>query len=70
MADIKKEFKEDIIFLEQLMKQYKEELKRTMSQAPEYRATRKNHLVRLRILMNEKMKHIEKSYQPDYYEKV
>lgn len=70
MADIKKEFKEDVMFLEHLMKQYKDELKRTMSQLPEYRATRKNQLVRLRILMNEKMRHIEKTYQPNYYEKV
>jgi hypothetical protein len=70
MADIKKEFKEDVMFLEHLMKQYKDELKRTMAQSPKYRATRKNQLVRLRILMNEKMKHIEKTYQTSYFEEV
>ena len=70
MADIKKEFKEDVIFLEHLMKQYKDELKRTMTHLPNYRATRKSHLTRLRILMNEKMKHIEDTYRSNYYEEV
>lgn len=70
MADIKKEFKEDVMFLEHLMKQYKDELKRTMTHLPNYRATRKSHLTRLRILMNEKMKHIEDTYRSNYYEEV
>lgn len=70
MADIKKEFKEDVMFLEHLMKQYKDELKRTMTHLPNYRATRKSHLTRLRILMNETMRRIEDTYRSNYYEEV